>query len=108
MESTMTEGRVLSGIEFARAGDDGSRPLLLDLYLPGPKDGAAPRPAVVHFHGGGWRMGERSSLGPVTDAFALTPFERLAAASPHVIIETLAELPAVLSALVGPPGRGSR
>ena len=29
----MTEVRVLSGIEFARAGDDGSRPLLLDLYL---------------------------------------------------------------------------
>ena len=56
----MTEGRVLSGIEFARAGDDGSRPLLLDLYLPGPERGAAPRPAVVHFHGGGWRLGERS------------------------------------------------
>ena len=77
MESTMTEGRVLSGIEFALAGDDGSRPLLLDLYLPGPEGGAAPRPAVVHFHGGGWRMGERSSLGPVLDGFGFSAFETL-------------------------------
>ena len=73
----MTEGRVLSGIEFARAGDDGSRPLLLDLYLPGAEGGAAPRPAVVHFHGGGWRTGERSSLGPVLDGFGISAFEML-------------------------------
>ncbi len=77
MESTMTEGRVLSGIEFARVGGDCSRPLLLDLYLPGPEAGTAPRPAVVHFHGGGWRMGERSSLGPVLDGFGISPFETL-------------------------------
>ena len=77
MESTMTEGRVLSGIEFARTGDDGSRPLLLDLYLPGAREEAAPRPAVVHFHGGGWRVGERSSLGPVLDGFGSSAFERL-------------------------------
>ncbi|MGO4146447.1 alpha/beta hydrolase fold domain-containing protein [Paenarthrobacter sp. YAF11_1] len=87
-ESTMTDGRVLKGLEFARTGDDGSRPLLLDLYLPdgslGPGGPAAPdrakarrRPAVVHFHGGGWRVGERSSLGPVCDGFGLNPFERL-------------------------------
>ncbi|CAH0291143.1 Carboxylesterase NlhH [Arthrobacter sp. Bi26] len=73
----MTEARVLSGIEFARAGDDGSRPLLLDLNLPGPEGGAAPRPAVVHFHGGGWRVGERSSLGPVLDGFGISAFEKL-------------------------------
>lgn len=77
MESTMAEGHVLSGIEFARAGDDGSRPLLLDLYLPGAEGGAAPRPAVVHFHGGGWRVGERSSLGPVLDGFGFSAFEKL-------------------------------
>ena len=73
----MTEGRVLSGIEFARTGDDGSRPLLLDLYLPGAREEAAPRPAVVHFHGGGWRVGERSSLGPVLDGFGISAFEKL-------------------------------
>ncbi|WP_405475992.1 alpha/beta hydrolase fold domain-containing protein [Paenarthrobacter ilicis] len=81
----MTNGRHLKGIEFARTGDDGSRPLLLDLYLPetavlpesAPGD-AGPenlRPAVVHFHGGGWRTGERSSLGPVCDGFGLAPFD---------------------------------
>lgn len=71
----MTEGRVLKGVEFARAGNHGSRPLLLDLYLPAAQ--GALRPAVVHFHGGGWRMGERSSLGPVCDGFGLTPFDVL-------------------------------
>ncbi|WP_026546680.1 alpha/beta hydrolase [Paenarthrobacter nicotinovorans] len=77
----MTEGRILTGIEFARTGDDGSRPLLLDLYLPESVPGSAGhhklRPAVVHFHGGGWRVGERSSLGPVCDGFGLTPFDVL-------------------------------
>jgi acetyl esterase/lipase len=71
----MTEGRVLKGVEFAPAGNHGSRPLLLDLYLPAAQ--GALRPAVVHFHGGGWRMGERSSLGPVCDGFGLTPFDVL-------------------------------
>ncbi|MFJ5958845.1 alpha/beta hydrolase fold domain-containing protein [Paenarthrobacter sp. NPDC092416] len=77
----MTEGRVFKGIEFAHTGGDGSRPLLLDLYLPEPaqlqgKDESL-RPAVVHFHGGGWRVGERSSLGPVCDGFGLKPFDVL-------------------------------
>lgn len=77
----MTDGRQLKGVEFARTGDDGSRPLLLDLYLPdsAPRDTGHEnlRPAVVHFHGGGWRVGERSSLGPVCDAFGLAPFDAL-------------------------------
>lgn len=81
----MTAGQVLKGIEFSRPG---GVPLLLDLYLPagaveGTADGApagAAVPAVVHFHGGGWRTGTRSSLGPVTDGFGLSPFEQLASA----------------------------
>ena len=92
----MTNGCVVRSIEFARTGDDGSRPLLLDLYLPepalpdpnlmdtdpmdtdpAPAHGQAPRPAVVHFHGGGWRMGERSSLGPVLDGLGFSAFDRL-------------------------------
>jgi acetyl esterase/lipase len=77
----MTEGRVLKGVEFARTGGPADRPLLLDLYLPEPAgNGAGTRPAIVHFHGGGWRAGTRSSLGPVTDGFGLTPFEALAEA----------------------------
>lgn len=80
MESTTTAGRILRGIEFARPG--GGAPLLLDLYLPAadPARGTAsgtPHPAVVHFHGGGWRMGERSSLGPTVDGFGLSPIEQL-------------------------------
>ncbi|HEY1158870.1 MAG TPA: alpha/beta hydrolase, partial [Arthrobacter sp.] len=34
----------------------------------------------VHLHGGGWRTGERSSLGPVVDGFRLGPIEQLALA----------------------------
>ncbi|MEW9871336.1 alpha/beta hydrolase fold domain-containing protein [Arthrobacter sp. HS15c] len=90
----MTAGEVLKGIEFSRPG---GVPLLLDLYLPAGADADAPAdagalvpvpgpvPAIVHFHGGGWRMGERSSLGPVTDGFALAPFERVASAGFAVV-----------------------
>ena len=82
----MTAGEVLKGIEFSRPG---GVPLLLDLYLPADADAlgpvAGPVPAIVHFHGGGWRVGERSSLGPVTDGFALAPFERVAAAGFAVV-----------------------
>ena len=53
----MTAGQVLRGIEFSRPG---GVPLLLDLYLPAEGTSQGPVPAVVHFHGGGWRMGERS------------------------------------------------
>lgn len=77
MESTMTALRIQRGIEFARPQNAG--PLLLDLYLPGaPVEGQGGRPAVIHFHGGGWRMGERSSLGPGVDGFGLSPIEQLA------------------------------
>ncbi|TQJ34966.1 acetyl esterase/lipase [Arthrobacter sp. SLBN-122] len=79
MESTMTALRIQRGIEFARPQNAG--PLLLDLYLPGsPAEGQDQdgRPAVIHFHGGGWRMGERSSLGPGVDGFGLGPIEQLA------------------------------
>ncbi|ACL38448.1 Alpha/beta hydrolase fold-3 domain protein [Pseudarthrobacter chlorophenolicus A6] len=78
MESTTTAGRILRGIEFARP--DGGAPLLLDLYLPvadPARRTGAPHPAVVHFHGGGWRTGERSSLGPTVDGFGLSPIEQL-------------------------------
>ncbi|VXB82569.1 Esterase/lipase [Arthrobacter sp. 9AX] len=70
----MTAGRVLKGVEFAHP--EGSAPLLLDLYLPvAPQSEALP--AVVHFHGGGWRVGGRSSLGPQVDSLGLSPIERL-------------------------------
>ncbi len=75
----MTALRILRGIEFAKPQD--AQALLLDLYLPAG-DGEAPpqgsRPAVIHFHGGGWRTGERSSLGPVVDGLGHSPLEQLA------------------------------
>lgn len=74
----MTALRIHRGIEFARPLN--ADPLLLDLYVPGAPTEAqeGSRPAVMHFHGGGWRMGERSSLGPGVDGFGLSPIEQLA------------------------------
>ena len=80
----MTAGQVLKGIEFSHPG--GATPLLLDLYLPAGSYAGADQdseaggpgfPAVIHFHGGGWRTGERSSLGPTVDGFGLSPIEQL-------------------------------
>ncbi|WP_461188517.1 alpha/beta hydrolase fold domain-containing protein [Arthrobacter sp. Z4-13] len=78
MESTTTAGRIFQGIEFARP--DGATPLLLDLYVPGQVPPRIGFPAVVHFHGGGWRTGGRSSLGPTVDGFGLSPIEQLVSA----------------------------
>ncbi|MDQ0675203.1 MULTISPECIES: alpha/beta hydrolase [Micrococcaceae] len=75
MESTTTAGQILKGIEFARP--EGATPLLLDLYLPAEAPAGAGFPAVVHFHGGGWRTGKRSSLGPAVDGLGLSPIEQL-------------------------------
>ena len=82
----MTSEQVLKGIEFARP--QGAEPLLLDVYLPAAEgqtadetaaEGSSAKrfPAIVHFHGGGWRVGERSSLGPVLDGMGFSPFRRL-------------------------------
>jgi acetyl esterase/lipase len=76
MESTMTGRQILKGIEFARPQN--AEPLLLDLYLPTGETHPGGRPAVVHFHGGGWRTGERSSLGPAVDGLGLSPIGQLA------------------------------
>ncbi len=55
----------------------GFRPLLLDLVRP---DSAAELPLVVFLHGGGWRMGSRSAMGPMFAGWAPSPFAELAAA----------------------------
>jgi acetyl esterase/lipase len=74
MESTMTAGKILKGIAFAHP--EGAA-LLLDLYLPAAPQDSRTLPAVVHYHGGGWRTGGRSSLGPTVDALGLNPIEQL-------------------------------
>jgi acetyl esterase/lipase len=99
MESTMTAGRVLKGIEFTHP--EGSAPLLLDLYLPASPEQTAALPAIVHFHGGGWRVGGRSSLGPQVDALDLSPIECLVdagfvVASADYRLSSVAHFPAQL------------
>jgi acetyl esterase/lipase len=99
MESTTTAGQILQGIEFARP--EGATPLLLDLYLPAEAPASAGFPAVVHFHGGGWRTGERSSLGPTVDGLGLSPIEQLVnagfvVASADYRLSTAATFPAQL------------
>jgi acetyl esterase/lipase len=73
------EVRKHAGIRYAAVL--GYRPLLLDLYLPGP--GASPGqawPVVLFLHGGGWGLGSRTEVGPVFDDWQPSFFERLAQA----------------------------
>ena len=49
--------RVLGDLPFLPAG----RAERLDLYLPQGGSGAALRPAVVYFHGGGWYKGDKAT-----------------------------------------------
>lgn len=79
--STLSRGaasqpRVIIGVEYAQI--EGFRPLVADLYLPTAS--AAALPAVVHIHGGGWRVGRRSSLGPLADKMDVGLLPRMAAA----------------------------
>jgi acetyl esterase/lipase len=60
--------RILRDLPFSVV--PGFRPISLDLHLPEPTD--APRPVVLQLHGGGWRMGSRTSFSPlvsVDDSF---------------------------------------
>jgi hypothetical protein len=65
----MTAELVLKGLEFAHP--KGSAPQLLDLYLPTGAAGFRGRTCGGHVHGGGWRVGRPSSLGPQGDALGL-------------------------------------
>jgi acetyl esterase/lipase len=109
MESTVTAGKTLKGIIFAQP--QGAAELLLDLYLPAgagqpgaQQSGAQPSgalPAVVHYHGGGWRVGTRSSLGPAVDSLGLSPIEQLVeagfvVASADYRLSSVASFPAQL------------
>lgn len=68
--------RLVPGIAFA--GLAGGRPLELDLHLPPSTEG--PTPVVVFVHGGGWRLGNRASVGPAYAADPLSPFEAMTTA----------------------------
>lgn len=66
------------GIEYAAVL--GYRPLLLDLYLPGPGASPGQAPVVLFLHGGGWGLGSRTEVGPPFDDWQPSFFERLAQA----------------------------
>jgi acetyl esterase/lipase len=68
--------RLLPGVPYAAI--PGIRPLEVDLVLP-PETGD-PVPVVVFLHGGGWRVGNRHTAGPMYRDASPTPFERIAQA----------------------------
>jgi acetyl esterase/lipase len=59
------------------AAPPGYRPLELDLYTPVPSVAA---PVIVFLHGGGWRMGSRTTFCPTWRDWTPDPFHRLVAA----------------------------
>ncbi|MFF9853120.1 alpha/beta hydrolase fold domain-containing protein [Streptomyces litmocidini] len=68
--------RLLRGVPYAyRAG---VRPLELDLWLPDETHG--PLPVILYLHGGGWRAGTRTEMGPRFRHWSPDPFARLARA----------------------------
>ncbi|MGW7346647.1 alpha/beta hydrolase fold domain-containing protein [Streptomyces sp. NPDC054854] len=68
--------RVLRGVPYAyRAG---IRPLELDLWLP--DETHRPLPVILYLHGGGWRAGTRTEMGPRFRHWSPDPFARLAQA----------------------------
>ncbi|MFG2429504.1 alpha/beta hydrolase fold domain-containing protein [Streptomyces sp. NPDC048590] len=68
--------RLLRGAVYAVP--EGSRPLVLDMWLPDGADG--PVPLIVFVHGGAWRSGLRDHLGPRFAGWSPGPFARLAQA----------------------------
>ncbi|MGW7053516.1 alpha/beta hydrolase fold domain-containing protein [Streptomyces sp. NPDC054887] len=69
--------RELRGVPYADV--EGSRPLELDLWLPGAVQ-EEPLPLVLFVHGGAWRRGRRDDMGMRTRHWSPGPFARIAAA----------------------------
>ncbi|MFE6360305.1 alpha/beta hydrolase fold domain-containing protein [Streptomyces sp. NPDC057806] len=68
--------RLLRGAVYS--APPGIRPLELDLWLPAePRE---PVPVIVYLHGGGWRTGTRTDMGPRFRHWRPSPFARLAQA----------------------------
>ncbi|MDQ2805992.1 MAG: alpha/beta hydrolase [Chloroflexota bacterium] len=61
-------GRVSANLTYCRGG---AADLKLDLYLPQPLEGR-PAPVAVYLHGGGWQDGDKTWIGRILPATALT------------------------------------
>ncbi|MEU7279841.1 alpha/beta hydrolase [Streptomyces sp. NPDC045431] len=68
--------RLLRGVPYANRV--GVRPLELDLWMPDEPPG--PLPVIVYIHGGGWRAGTRTDMGPRFRHWSPSPFARIARA----------------------------
>ncbi|WP_030931578.1 alpha/beta hydrolase [Streptomyces sp. NRRL S-646] len=68
--------RLLRGAVYSAPA--GIRPLELDLWLP--DEVQAPLPVIIYIHGGGWRTGTRTDMGPRLRTWRPSPFARLAQA----------------------------
>ncbi|MFK4064946.1 alpha/beta hydrolase fold domain-containing protein [Streptomyces sp. NPDC029674] len=69
--------RELRGVPYRQ--EPGSRPLELDLWLPGTTPEAGPAPLVLFVHGGAWLQGRRDDMGMRTRHWSPGPFARIAA-----------------------------
>jgi len=61
-------GRVTTNLTYCRGG---AADLKLDLYQPQPLEGR-PAPVAVYLHGGGWQEGDKTWIGRILPAPALT------------------------------------
>ncbi|MET9514737.1 alpha/beta hydrolase [Streptomyces sp. NPDC002994] len=68
--------RLLRGAVYSTPAN--ARPLELDLWLPDEPQGALP--VIVYIHGGAWRTGTRTDMGPRLRGWRPGPFARLAQA----------------------------
>ena len=64
----MSEVQVHTDVQY---GDDGNRPLKLDIYQPANGQGDT---AILLVHGGGWRGGNKEMLVPMSKALAAEGF----------------------------------
>jgi pectinesterase len=81
--------RAVTDVTYVRRG---AHDLKLDLSLPAA-EGAAPRPAIVFVHGGGWRAGVRANFAPMAIRMAERGY---AAATISYRLSTEAPYPAAI------------
>lgn len=72
-------GRLLRAVPYSAPA--GFRPVLADIHLPSVESA----PVVLFLHGGGWRLGSRTTFCPTWEDWSPSPFARLVAAGMAVV-----------------------